>query len=190
MFRGLERPGALRRLARWTSGLAQTRMAQWAEGADAFVSTYPLASQTLGDLRRDGHVSATTITYLTDPAAHVLWCHPDIDLHLTVTRATARDAARYGVTAEVAGPLCAPRFGHPERRHALRAELGLPAPSPVALLSAGSLGLGDIPRTVEAILHHPQAYAVVLCGRNAPCGGGSESIRGSSHWAGATTSPT
>jgi len=92
MFRGLERPGALRRLARWTSGLAQTRMAQWAEGADAVVSTYPLASETLGDLRRDGHVSATTITYLTDPAAHVLWRHPDIDLHLTVTRATARDA--------------------------------------------------------------------------------------------------
>ena len=92
LFRGLERPGPLRRLAGWTCGLARTRMARWAAGADAVVSTYPLASQTLGDLRRDGRVPATSVTYLTDPAAHALWCHPDIDLHLTVTRATARDA--------------------------------------------------------------------------------------------------
>jgi UDP:flavonoid glycosyltransferase YjiC (YdhE family) len=166
LFRRLERPGTLRRLARWTSALARPQMARWAAGADAVVSTYPLAGQTLGDLRRDGLVPGTSITYLTDPAAHVLWCHPDVDLHLTVTRATARDAARYGVTAEVAGPLCAPGFGHPERRRALRAELGIPGDAPVALIGAGSLGLGDVPRTVAAILHHPRAHAVVLCGRN------------------------
>jgi UDP-N-acetylglucosamine:LPS N-acetylglucosamine transferase len=166
LFRGLERPGPLRRLAGWTSTLARPRMALWATGADAVVSTYPLASQTLGDLRQDGRVAATSITYLTDPAAHVLWCHPDIDLHLTVTRATAHDVTRYGVTAQVAGPLCAPRFGRPERRAALRAELGIAGNTPVALLSAGSLGIGDIPGTVAAILHHPRAHAVVLCGRN------------------------
>ena len=166
LFRGLERPGPLRRLAGWTSGLARTRMAGWAAGADAVVSTYPLASQTLGDLRRDGRVPATSVTYLTDPAAHALWCHPDIDLHLTVTRATAQDAARYGVTAQVAGPLCTPRSSRPGRRHTLRAELGISPDTPVALLSAGSLGIGDVPGTVAAIRHHPRAHAVVLCGRN------------------------
>ena len=166
LFRGLERPGPLRRLAGWTCGLARTRMARWAAGADAVVSTYPLASQTLGDLRRDGRVPATSVTYLTDPAAHALWCHPDIDLHLTVTRATAQDAARYGVTAQGAGPLCTPRSGRPGRRHTLRAELGISPDTPVALLSAGSLGIGDVPGTVAAIRHHPQAHAVVLCGRN------------------------
>lgn len=108
LFRRLERPGPLRRLARFTSALARPEMARWAASADVVVSTYPLAGQTLGDLRRDGLVSGTSITYLTDPAAHVLWCHPDVDPHLTVTRASARDAAGYGVTAEVAGP-SAPR---------------------------------------------------------------------------------
>ena len=108
LFRRLERPGPLRRLAHFTSALARPRMTGWAAGADVVVSTYPLAGQTLGDLRRDGLVSGTSITYLTDPAAHVLWCHPDVDLHLSVTRATARGAARYGVAAEVAGP-SAPR---------------------------------------------------------------------------------
>ena len=48
----------------------------------------------------------------------------------------------------------------------LRPELGLPDDVPVALLSAGSLGMGDVRQTVAAILHHPQARAVVLCGRN------------------------
>src|SRR4029079_5374110 len=96
-----------------------------AAGACAVCATSRLASQTLGDLRRDGRVPATSITYLTDPAAHVLWCHPDIDLHLAVTRATGHDASLSAVIAQVAGPLCAPSFARPERRHTLRAELGI-----------------------------------------------------------------
>ena len=62
LFRRLERPGALRRLARFTSALARPEMARWAAGADVVVSTYPLAGQTLGDLRRDGLVSGTPRT--------------------------------------------------------------------------------------------------------------------------------
>ena len=121
----------------------------------------------------------------------MLWCHPDVDLHLTVTRATARDAARYGVTAEVAGPLCAPRFGHPERRRALRAELGIPGDAPVALIGAGSLGLGDVPRTVAAILHHPRAHSrrAVRAQRRAAAAVGGRSAA-SRRWAGVTTWPT
>lgn len=169
LFRGLERPGALRRVARWTSSSAQPGVRRWARDADVVVSTYPLASQTLGDLRRSGAVTATAVTYLTDPAAHVLWCHPSVDLHLAATRAAAGDARRYGVRALVAGPLCAPAFtrsARAGRRAALRLRLGLPASAPVALLSAGSLGMGDVPRTVDAVLQHPDAWALVLCGRN------------------------
>jgi hypothetical protein len=166
LFHRLEQPGAVRGLAAWTSALAEPAVARWGADADVVVSTYPLAGQTLGELRRRDGLTATSITYLTDPAAHALWCHPAVDLHLTVTRATARDAARYGVAAEAAGPLCAPRFARPARRGVLRPELGLPDDVPVALLSAGSLGMGDVRQSVAAILHHPQARAVVLCGRN------------------------
>ncbi len=83
------------------------------------------------------------MTYLTDPAAHATWCHPAVDHHLTVTRATALDARRYGVRSRAVGPLCSPAFTRPgAAREVVRAELGLPADAPVALISAGSLGMG------------------------------------------------
>jgi UDP-N-acetylglucosamine:LPS N-acetylglucosamine transferase len=48
----------------------------------------------------------------------------------------------------------------------VRTELGVPDDAPFVLLSAGSLGMGDIAETVRAVRHHPRAVAVVLCGRN------------------------
>jgi len=39
---------------------------------------------------------------------------------------------------------------------------------PLALISAGSLGLGSIHDTVRAVLQHPSVQVVVLCGRNEP----------------------
>ncbi|MBW0106644.1 glycosyltransferase, partial [Pseudonocardia sp. KRD291] len=167
VFRALERPGAVRRVTDGICAGAGATVARWAAGADVVVSTYPLAGQTLGALRRSGAMPATTITYLTDPAAHALWCHPDVDVHLTVTRATASDAARYGVHATAAGPLCAPGFGRGGDGARLRARLWLPRDVPVVLLSAGSLGMGDVPRTIADILCHPTARVLVLCGRNA-----------------------
>lgn len=165
IFHGLERPGPLRRVVEAICGTAEADVARWVADADVVVSTYPPASRTLGRLRRHGRLTATSMTYLTDPAAHTLWCDPDVDHHLTVTRATAADAARYGVHALPVGPLCAPAF-HAPTGPVDRATLGLPGPDPIVLLSAGSLGMGDVPGTVAAILRHPRARALVLCGRN------------------------
>jgi hypothetical protein len=165
LFRGLEQPGALRRTAETICAMAEADVARWIGDADVVVSTYPLASRTLGRLRRRGELAATSMTYLTDPAAHSLWCDPDVDRHLTVTGATATDAARYGVTAQPVGPLCAPTF-RPRVDAVDRSSLGLPGPAPIVLLSAGSLGMGDVSSTVQAILRHPRARALVLCGRN------------------------
>lgn len=165
IFRGLERPGALRRVTEGICAIAEPAVERWVGDADVVVSTYPLASRTLGRLRRRGRLAATSMTYLTDPAAHSLWCDPDVDHHLTVTRATAADAARYGVEAVAAGPLCSPAFSAAPSPID-RASLRLYGPDPIVLLSAGSLGMGDVPRTVEAILRHPRARALVLCGRN------------------------
>ncbi|WP_433038340.1 MGDG synthase family glycosyltransferase [Actinomycetospora sp. CA-053990] len=167
MFQRLEHRGGLRNVAQWVIRAAEDGVAYAARDADVVVATYPLAGQTFGRLRDAGRLSATAITYLTDPAAHALWCHPSVDTHLTATRATALDATRYGVAAVSAGPLCSPRFARPvQGRRALRAELGLPDTVPVVLLSAGSLGMGAVPETVTAVLAHPTARVVVLCGRN------------------------
>ena len=165
MFHGLEGQGAVRRLANWVCRQAEATVAGWTEGADVVVTTYPLGGQTLGALREQGRLDAPAVTYLTDPAAHATWCHPAVDHHLTVIRATAVDAARYGVRARPSGPLAA-SANHRRDRSAVRAELGLPDGAPVALISAGSLGMGSVPRTVRDLIGHPDLRVVVLCGRN------------------------
>src|SRR6185369_8300360 len=40
---------------------------------DIVVSTYPLASQVLGQLRRQGRLPCPVVTYLTDMSVHRLW---------------------------------------------------------------------------------------------------------------------
>lgn len=166
MFAGLEHDGMLRRTAGWVCDMALVGVEDWSRGADLVVTTYPLAGQTLGALREQGRLRAPAVTYLTDPAAHATWCHPAVDHHLTVTRATATDAARYGVRARASGPLC-DRTPAGRDRHAVRDELGLAHDDPVALLSAGSLGMGAVPQTVHDLIAHPALRVVVLCGRNA-----------------------
>lgn len=170
LFAGLEHDGGVQRVADLLSRSAEPAVRRWSDGADVVVSTYPLASQTLGRMRRQKTLTAPAVTFLTDPAVHRGWCHPDVDEHLTVTSATALDGARYGVALQPTGALCAPRFSRRvsgTARRRLRGMLGLPATAPVVLLSAGSLGMGSVPETVDAVLHHPDAWIVVLCGRNA-----------------------
>ena len=166
IFQGLEGDGPVRRASDAVCRQAEDGVAAWAEGADLVVSTYPLAGQTVGELRRQGRLDVPTITYLTDPAAHATWVHPEVDHHLTVTTATALDAERYGVRAVACGPLSAPAGGGGRSRARVRLELGLPGTAPVVLISAGSLGMGDVRRSVDDLLLDPHVHVVVLCGRN------------------------
>jgi processive 1,2-diacylglycerol beta-glucosyltransferase len=149
--------------------LSERTVQRWSTGANVVVSTYPLSSQTLGRLRVSGRLEAPAVTFLTDPAAHWLWCHPAVDLHLTVTRATVEDGHRYGVAFQAVGALTQPRFSlgaDDAERSRVRRELGVTGAEPIALIAAGSLGLGSIHAAVKAVLVHPSVRVVVLCGRN------------------------
>jgi UDP-N-acetylglucosamine:LPS N-acetylglucosamine transferase len=171
LYEQLERKGVFWRAEAVLLGRGVSTIAHWVAEfrPDVVVGIYPPAVQTLGMLRESGRLSVPAMSYLTDPAAHVSWLHPALDVHATVTAATARQAAaRYGVNCIVAGPLVPARFSvrpTPARLEALRAELGLPGGSPVALLGGGSLGLGDVAPTARTIIESG-ATAVVLCARN------------------------
>ncbi|HEY0401566.1 MAG TPA: hypothetical protein VGD09_06070, partial [Blastococcus sp.] len=106
----------------------------------------------------------------TDPAVHASWLHPAVDAHMTVTAATARQGeAEYGMPFDVAGPLVPERFSRVpdlDELVSLRQDLELPMDRPVALLVAGSLGLGDLLPTVEHVAA-AGLTPLVLCGRNA-----------------------
>lgn len=175
MFASIEAFGVMYSLSMWLCAQARRPVEQWLEpGYDVVVSTYPWASQTVGDLRAVGRLDRPAVTFLTDPAAHLLWVHQRVDHHLTVTQATADQGARdYGVEMEVGGPLVGARFWHlTERvarlrvRAAVRTELGLAEDALVALILTGSLGIGDVEGTVDAVLAGGAAVPVVACGRN------------------------
>ena len=172
LFRRLERQGVLWQIEQHVCAVAENAVARWIDEVrpDVVVSTYPLASQTLGSMRADGRVSAPVVTYLTDPAVHASWLHPAVDVHMTVTAATARQGeAEYGMPFDVAGPLVPERFSRVpdlDELVTLRRDLELPMDRPVALLVAGSLGLGDLLPTVEHVAA-AGLTPLVLCGRNA-----------------------
>lgn len=140
---------------------------QLATGTVAVVSTYPAASQVLGSLRRCGLLSVPALTYLTDFSVHPLWIATGIDAHFAahpIPAAAAR--ARHGAGVMVTGPLVSPRFAPPQDRRAAREHFGLPARTPLALLVAGSWGVGAIRRAASDLRACGVAVPVVVCGRN------------------------
>jgi UDP-N-acetylglucosamine:LPS N-acetylglucosamine transferase len=171
MFRAADRGWLPLHLFRTAAHLGSAQVTRWlvSGGYDSVVSTYPVASQCLGQLRERGACTVPAVTYVTDPAVHRAWIHPAVDVHLTVTRASADQGARdHLVPITDAGPLVPRRFSDPVAgpRAELRRQLSLPADRPVALISAGSQGLGDVRRSAADVAA-VGALPLVLCGRNA-----------------------
>jgi len=135
----------------------------------AVVSTYPLASQALGRLRRSGRLAVPAVTYLTDPYVHRTWIAAGVDGTLALHAATAGQASRLGARGvRLVAPLVAPGFRAPAGAAeiaAARRTFRLPPTGPLALVVAGSLGLGRPDRTAADVLGTGRATPVVVCGR-------------------------
>jgi processive 1,2-diacylglycerol beta-glucosyltransferase len=132
------------------------------------VSTYSLASQVLGPLRRSGRLRVPTVTYNTDFAVHRHWVASGVDAHLTAHPLGAQRAhALGGDGAQTAGALVAPGFhpAAPAEKEAAREAFGLPS-GRLALVVAGSWGVGRIESTAVEVEATGVATPVVVCGRN------------------------
>ncbi|MFE2416713.1 glycosyltransferase [Streptomyces hokutonensis] len=137
--------------------------------AGAVVSTYPGASRVLGNLRLAGRLTVPVLTYLTDFSVHPLWVADGVDVHLALHAVPAAQARAAGAPdVRVCGPVADPRF-HPvnaTERAAARARFGLPANAPLALLVAGSWGVGPVRQVARELRDCGAAVPVVVCGRN------------------------
>jgi UDP-N-acetylglucosamine:LPS N-acetylglucosamine transferase len=137
--------------------------------ADVVVSTYPLSSLVLGNMRRKGWLRVPTVTFLTDFAVHPLWVHPDIDAHIATSPFAAETATeRGGKDTRPSGPLVSDRFvpRGPSARERMRRQLGLAAGERAVLVVAGSWGVGDVVGTVEAIARAGPYHPVTVCGHD------------------------
>jgi UDP-N-acetylglucosamine:LPS N-acetylglucosamine transferase len=161
------RPGALvGALLRCTEGRVLRALAP---GTRVVVSTYPGASQVLGRMRLTGRLAVPALTYLTDFSVHPLWVAPGVDGHLAAHRVPAGQARALGAAAvAVTGPVVDPRFapGGTAARAAARRRFGLADADRVALLVAGSWGVGSIEEAAAEIRDSGAAVPVVVCGRN------------------------
>ncbi len=152
-------------------GSAVRRGAGATPAADAVVSTYPLASQVLDQLRRRGRFSAPLITYLTDPSVHPLWIAEGTDLYLAAHIGIA-DQVRMqgGKCVAVVAPAVRPEFrrlASDEEKASARAELGLPAEDKLALVASGSWAVGEIELSAREVAATGSVTPVVVCGDNA-----------------------
>jgi UDP-N-acetylglucosamine:LPS N-acetylglucosamine transferase len=140
-----------------------------APGTSAVVSTYPGASQVLGALRRRRLLHVPALTYLTDFSVHPLWVAQGIDAHLAAHRVPAEQARAQGAArVVVTGPVTGKRFSPASQRDRLAARdrFGLPAGATLALLVAGSWGVGDVRQSAAEVRDTGAALPVVVCGRN------------------------
>jgi UDP-N-acetylglucosamine:LPS N-acetylglucosamine transferase len=154
-----------------STGVAADRMLA-AIGPDpaAVVSTYPLASQVLGQLRRAGRLDAPAAAVMTDPSVHPLCVADGVDVHLAPGRATAAQARMHrGARTVAVSPIVDPSFRPARARFEValaRRQLGLPADERLAMVVAGSWGVGDVEATARDIAASGTAVPVVVCGRN------------------------
>lgn len=115
---------------------------------DVVLSTYNLAGQMLGRLRRRG-LDVPVIAYVTDAGAHPYWVADGVDMHLAPLQTTADQLLALGVgRVQVVEPLVPPpaELG----RQAARDQLGLAHEAPVAIVNGGSWGVGAV---VEAAMN-------------------------------------
>jgi UDP-N-acetylglucosamine:LPS N-acetylglucosamine transferase len=170
LLRATAGPRAVAGAAALTTAAATSRLlAAVGSRPAAVVSTYPMASQVLGRLRRTGRLTSPAIAFMTDPSVHPLCVAADVDLHVAPNEPAAEAIRALGARATAAGPVVGPGF-RPSTgladAYAARYSLGLPSIDRLAVVVAGSWGVGDIDRTVRDIAATGSAIPVVVCGRN------------------------
>lgn len=136
---------------------------------DLAVSTYPLCSLALGELRRRRQLQCPAVTVVTTFSVNNLWVHPDVDGELCISSEAAADARRRtGRVAGVSGPIIRSGFLQDTDGSRFRRAHDIPEDAKVALVTTGSMGLvGAADAAARAIAEHDGWVPVVLCGRSA-----------------------
>jgi hypothetical protein len=119
-------------------------------------------------MRRKKWLRVPAVTFLTDFAVHPLCVHPGVDLTLAVSAQTATEALEQRAAAVAApGPLVPSRFEHAgAERVDVRDRFGIPHDQTVALVVAGSWGVGEVIETVEELAAIDGVHPVTVCGKD------------------------
>ncbi len=151
----------LHRGATGVFGLGDERVVRAVAGSDLVIATHPFAAQALGNARRRGILSVPAATYLTDASVHALWVHPQVDLHLAIHDVAAEQARCRGGRTTTVQPVA--RVGRPRDDDPLAT---YEICGSRALVTGGSLGLGELEQAARDIVATGVMTPVVACGSN------------------------
>ncbi|HET7429887.1 MAG TPA: galactosyldiacylglycerol synthase [Nocardioides sp.] len=160
-LRLLEPGRVLHTLVTWAFALMAGRVTRAVGNVDLVLTTHPFGSQTLGHARRRGRLAVPACTYLTDASVHALWVHPGIDQHLAIHDVAAVQARAYGGRATTVTP-AVPPSGPVDRAADPLAALEIIGPR--AIVTGGSLGVGELSETALDVVATGLMTPVVLCG--------------------------
>jgi UDP-N-acetylglucosamine:LPS N-acetylglucosamine transferase len=168
--------------AMWRHGwyLESTRrgMGQWfgrrmqapiqAFDPNLIISTYPLGSAGLSWLRRHQQLSVPAGAWVPAFCPHPSWLYRNLDITYVMHRCALQVAVKAEPGLRVAvGALPVRDAFAPADQAAARARLDVELGRFVAVVCAGSLGLGRVGDAVSAVLAvGPGVQVVVVCGRN------------------------
>jgi UDP-N-acetylglucosamine:LPS N-acetylglucosamine transferase len=167
----LDRRAGLAAAASRSAGLARGRVRQaCGTRCAAVVSTYPLASQVLGKLRLEGWLGVPVASMVCDMSVHRLCVHPGVDVHLGMHKVAADQAVALAAPGvRVVSPVVSPRFRPAASRAevvAIRRRFGLPVDARIAVVLAGSWGVGSVTETALDLFSTGLVLPVTVCGRN------------------------
>lgn len=165
-------PSLQRRLNRL--GIAQVRRWLRAYRPDAVVSTFPVPSGVISELRQAGETGVPSLVVVTDYTAHRQWYQPETDWYFVGSAEVRDELAGFGADPariEVTGVPVRKRFASvrseaAQHRATWREQRGLRSDVPVVLMMGGGAGLiADISVWIRIIRDTPAQF-VFICGHN------------------------
>jgi UDP-N-acetylglucosamine:LPS N-acetylglucosamine transferase len=141
-----------------------------AEAPDVVVSTYPGITAPLGLMRQRGRLRVPVCALVTDLASLHFWAHPGADLHLASYPESLQEIALItgGTPARAARPPLGAAHWTRRERCAARRALDLDPERPLAVVSGGGWGIGDLHGAISAALEVEPLQVIVVCGENKP----------------------
>jgi processive 1,2-diacylglycerol beta-glucosyltransferase len=165
-------PSLQRRLNRL--GIAQVRRWLRAYRPDAVLSTFPVPSGVISELRQAGETNVPSLVLVTDYTAHRQWFQPETDWYFVGTDAVKQELVGFGADEariEVTGVPVRARFVQirgeaADKRLVWRREHGLDPFLPMVLIMGGGAGvIAEVPAWARMIKEIPAQF-VVICGHN------------------------
>jgi processive 1,2-diacylglycerol beta-glucosyltransferase len=134
------------------------------------ISTFPLPSGVLSEMKETGHLNVPVITVITDMCVHSQWIHPNTDLYIVGSPEVADGLVERGVkrsSISVSGIPILPKFNLDYHQSELKREFGFNQEDKVILIMGGSDGIFKATK-FNRILQDlpPGVHALVLTGSN------------------------